>query len=68
MSVCVAVGVRFSQGSLREGAPDFVGWGRARYNEVKLNLTLRGLLPPLRGPPSSQRKALVCGERSFSDR
>ena len=34
-----------SKGSLREGAPDAVGWGRARYNEVSTNLKSRRLLP-----------------------
>ena len=51
------------KGSLREGAPDWVGWGRARWNKTYINLKSRGLLPPLRDPPSSRRKALA---RRFS--
>ena len=45
-------------GPLREGAPDGVGWGRMRCDEETLNPSLRGLLPPLRGPPPSRREAV----------
>ena len=40
-------------GSLREEAPDEVGWGRARYDRISTNSKLRGLLPSrYRVPPS----------------
>jgi len=38
-----------TKGSLREGAPDGVGGGRARYNKVSSNLKSRGLLPSPNG-------------------
>ena len=34
-----------SKGSLREGAPDEVGWGRARCDIISANPKSRGLLP-----------------------
>ena len=37
------------KGSLGEGAPDGVGWGRARYNKESINLMLRRLLPSPNG-------------------
>ena len=49
-----------TKGSLREGAPDEVGWGRARYDRISTNSKLRGLLPSrYRVPPSSRRKAML---------
>ena len=49
-----------TKGSLREGAPDEVGWGRARYNKNSAYLTVtRAPSVTLRVPPSSRRKAIL---------
>ena len=37
-----------------------------RYNKTRSNLKLRGLLPPLRGPPASRRKAFARCASAYS--
>ena len=68
VALCIILFYRkHPQGSLREGAPDEIGWRRMRYHKVNPNLTSRRLLPPLKRSPSLSEGGFYNGVDKLAD-